>query len=42
MAEDDTYRYEFAGWNLDIAGVDFEHLNVGLDIYPIFNSIPKG
>jgi sortase B len=42
MAEDDTYRYEFAGWNLNIEGVDFKHLNVGLDIYPIFNSIPKG
>lgn len=41
MAEDDTYRYEFSGWNLDIDGVDKEHLNVGLDIYPIFNAIPK-
>lgn len=42
LAEDDVYRYEFAGWNLNIEGVDFKHLNVGLDIYPIFNSIPKG
>ncbi len=42
MPDDDIYRYEFAGWNLNIEGVDFEHLNVGLDIYPIFNSIPKG
>ena len=41
MEDDDTYRYEFAGWNLDIDGVDKEHLNVGLDIYPIFNAIPK-
>lgn len=41
LAEDDTYRYEFAGWNLDIPGVDLQHINVSLDIYPIFNSIPK-
>ena len=41
MADDDVYRYEFATWNLDIDGVDFDHLNVSLEIYPIFNSIPK-
>ena len=41
MPEDDVYRYEFAGWNLNIEGVDFNSIHVGLDIYPIFNSIPK-
>ena len=41
MAEDDNFTYVFDGWNLDIPGVDFQHLNVGLEIYPTFNAIPK-
>lgn len=41
MAEDENFTYVFDGWNLDIPGVDFQHLNVGLEIYPTFNAIPK-
>lgn len=36
MPDDDYYTYTFTGWNKDVAGVDFEHLNVSLDIYPSF------
>ena len=41
MPEDELYTYEFACWNLEIEGVDMNAVNIGLDIYPIFNSIPK-
>lgn len=41
MPEDDFYTYEFEGWDKDVAGVDFEHLNVGIDIYPKFTPVPK-
>lgn len=41
MPEDEYFTYKFTGWNLDVEGVDFEHLNVGLDIYPTFDAIPK-
>nr|WP_316614806.1 class B sortase [uncultured Ruminococcus sp.] len=41
MPEDDFYTYEFEGWDKDVAGVDFDHLNVGIDIYPKFTPVPK-
>lgn len=41
MEADDYYNYVFDGWNLDIPGVDFQHLNVGLEIYPKFIAVPK-
>ena len=39
--EDDFYTYTFTGWDLSIQGVNFKELNVGLDIYPKFDAIPK-
>ncbi|MBQ3266185.1 MAG: class B sortase [Ruminococcus sp.] len=41
MPEDDYYIYQFDGWNRDIPGVDFEHLNIGIEIYPKFTPILK-
>ena len=41
MPEDDYYTYEFEGWDKDVSGVDFNHLNVGIDIYPKFTAVPK-
>ena len=41
MPEDDYYTYEFEGWDTDVSGVDFNHLNVGIDIYPKFTPVPK-
>ena len=41
MPEDDYYTYEFEGWDKDVSGVDFNHLNVGIDIYPKFSAVPK-
>ncbi len=41
MPDDEYYTYKFSGWNMDVDGVDFQHLNVGLDIYPSFDAIPK-
>ena len=41
MPDDDVYTYEFIEWNLEVEGVDFNALNTGLEIYPIFRSIPK-
>lgn len=41
MEEDENFTYKFDGWNKDIAGVDFNHLNASLEIYPTFISIPK-
>ena len=34
--EDDYYTYTFAGWNTDIPGVDFQHLNASITIAPKF------
>ena len=36
MPSDEYYDYVFDGWNTDVDGVDFDHLNVGIDIYPEF------
>ncbi|WP_405358485.1 class B sortase [Ruminococcus sp.] len=41
MPEDDYYTYVFEGWDKDVSGVDFDHLNVGIDIYPKFTAVPK-
>ncbi len=41
LPEDDSYRYEFTGWDLNIEGVDINSINVGLNIYPNFKAIPK-
>ena len=41
MPEDDYYIYVFEGWDLDLDGVDFNHLNIGVDIYPKFKAVPK-
>ncbi len=41
LPQDDYYDYTFAGWNLDIPGVNTNALNVGLDIYPKVESKPK-
>lgn len=41
MPDDEYYTYRFVGWNLDVEGVDFQHLNVGIEIYPIFEPIEK-
>ncbi len=41
MEEDDYYIYRFDGWNKNISGVDFDHLNVSLEIYPSFTPILK-
>ena len=41
MPEDDYYIYEFDGWDMDVSGVDFDHLNVGIDIYPKFTPVLK-
>ena len=41
MPEDEYFTYRFVGWNKDVEGVDFEHLNVGIDIYPVFTPDEK-
>lgn len=41
MPEDEYYTYEFDRWDRNVEGVDFDHLNIGLDIYPKFKAIPK-
>ena len=41
IPEDDYYTYEFKGWDKSVEGVDFDHLNVGIDIYPKFDAIRK-
>lgn len=41
MPEDDFYTYEFKGWDKDVDGVDFNHLNIGIDIYPKFEAVLK-
>ena len=41
MPDDEYYTYQFDGWNRDISGVDFERLNVGIDIYPKFKPTLK-
>lgn len=39
--DDEYYTYKFTGWNHNVEGVDFNHLNVGIDIYPMFDAIAK-
>ena len=39
--EDENFYYNFVGWDRDVEGVDFEHLNTGLSIAPIFEATPK-
>ena len=41
LPHDDYYTYTFTGWDLNIPGVNFKELNVGLDIYPKFDATPK-
>ncbi|WP_316631656.1 class B sortase [uncultured Ruminococcus sp.] len=41
IPEDDYYTYVFKGWDKSVEGVDFDHLNVGIDIYPKFDAIKK-
>ncbi len=41
MPEDEYYTYRFVEWNLDVEGVDFQHLNVGIEIYPVFEPVEK-
>jgi len=38
---DDFYTYTFAGWDTNIPGVNFQALNIGLEIYPKFDATPK-
>ena len=39
--DDEYYTYKFTGWNRDVDGVDFDHINIGIDIYPNFEAIEK-
>lgn len=41
MPEDEYYYYRFDGWNRNVEGVDFDHLNIGIEIYPIFTPVEK-
>lgn len=38
---DEYFTYEFEGWDRDIPGVDIDHLNTGVTIYPKFKAILK-
>ena len=39
--DDEYYTYTFTGWNRDVDGVDFDHLNVGVELYPKFEATEK-
>ena len=39
--EDANYTYTFVEWNRDIQGVDFNHLNTSITIYPRYNATRK-
>ncbi len=39
--DDPNYTYTFAGWDMDVEGVDFQHLNTSINIAPKFNYTPK-
>ena len=41
MPSDEYYDYVFEGWDKDVDGVDFDHLNIGIDIYPKFTPVLK-
>ena len=41
MPSDEYYDYVFDGWDKDVDGVDFDHLNIGIDIYPKFTPVLK-
>ena len=38
---DDDYIYTFTGWDMDIEGADFDHLNCSLTIVPKFDYVSK-
>ena len=38
---DDDFTYTFTGWDMDIDGVDFDHLNCSLTIAPKFDYVSK-
>ena len=39
--DDENFNYTFVGWDKDVDGVDFEHLNTSLTIAPKFDATPK-
>lgn len=39
MPVEEGYTFKFIGWNKDVPGVDFDHLNVGVNIQPVFEKI---
>ena len=41
MPSDEYYDYVFEKWDKDVSGVDFDHLNIGIDIYPKFTPVLK-
>ena len=41
MPSDEYYDYVFDKWDKDVSGVDFDHLNIGIDIYPKFTPVLK-
>ena len=39
--EDEYYTYNFVGWDFNVPGIDFDSLNSGAIIYPIYDPVLK-